>query len=98
MSSFKSKLYNFRDYLINKGIPFPLFQDQGVPSASFTLLMSSFIIWILGATEIIKDMDLDKTENLFMICCGLYFSRKLTKNKTEITTSIQGDVNNEETK
>jgi hypothetical protein len=40
-------------------------------------------------------MDLDKTENLFMICCGLYFGRKLSKDKT---TPVTGESEtNEET-
>lgn len=84
----------------DKGIVFPLLQDHGVPSTSFTLLIASFVMWCLGITEIIKDMDIDKAENMVMVCAGLYFGRKLSKdnnaNKLTIdkTTNEKGEENN----
>ena len=91
-------LTKLKNLIRDRGILLPFIQDNGKPSVSLTLLMTSFLIWILGATEIIKDMDLDKCENLFMICYAGYFGRKLTKDdknkKIDLTESInptQGD-------
>lgn len=92
-------LIHLKNAVRDKGIVFPLLQDHGVPSTSFTLLIASFVMWCLGITEIIKDMDIDKAENMTMICASLYFGRKLSKdsaNKLTIdkTTNEKGEENN----
>lgn len=86
------KLRSLQNYLNDKGIPVPLFSDQGRPSLSMTLVILSFIICALGILEIVKDMDTDKAENLFMICSGLYWGRKITKDKTNAIQTTQGDT------
>lgn len=94
----KAKLNSINEYLAAKGIVLPLFRDNGIPSASFTLLMFSFAIWAAGILEIVKDMDIDKAENMVWAMAGLYFGRKVTKdknNKVEIDAQqTQGDAGN----
>lgn len=91
MKKIKSNLSN----LISKGIPFLFLRDRGHPSVSLTLLVVSFTLWALAATEVIKDMNLDKLENMVMITSGLYFSRKFTKHSNNITEdNIKGEDEN----
>lgn len=85
----KAKLSSINEYLANKGIVFPFIRDNGKPSVSLTLLMLSFLYWSLGILEIIKDLDLDKAENGVMIMAGLYFSRKITKDKSKMDLDSQ---------
>jgi hypothetical protein len=90
-------LTNFKNTVRDKGIVFPLLRDNGVPSTSFTLLISSFIMWCLGITEVIKNMDIDKAENMVMVCASLYFGRKLTKDNTNKLTINQPPNGEKET-
>lgn len=103
MDLIREKLQNISDWLSKNGIPLPLFRDimTQQPSFSMTLAAVSFIIWCLGITELIKDMDIDKCENMVMITAGLYLGRKLSNNKdknnkVEIDSqqSSQGDAGN----
>lgn len=89
MKKIKNNLSNF----LSNGIPFLFLRDKGKPSVSLTLLVVTFMIWCLAATEILKGLNLDKIENVLMITSGLYFSRKYTKsNLTEETKGEDTDV------
>ncbi len=103
MDLIREKLQILIDWLTNKGIPLPLFRDllTQKPSFSMTLATLSFVMWCLGITELIKDMDIDKCENMVLITVGLYLGRKLTNNnkdktKLEIDTQQQGEKTSEQ--
>lgn len=88
MNNVKNKLSQINNYIINKGIPLPFISDDGKPSVSLTLLMISFVIWCLGITDVLKDIDLDKGENMMMVCAGLYFSRKVSKGLISVGDNV----------
>lgn len=93
LEQLKAKLNSYNEYLANKGIVLPFIRDNGVPSVSLTLLIVSFAIWTAGILELVKDMDIDKAENMCWAMAGLYFGRKVTKDKTriEIDPKQQGE-------
>lgn len=98
LDTIKEKLYKINEYLATKGIVFPFLRDNGVPSVSLSLLIFSVFIWTLGILEIVKDMDMEKAENLVWAMSGLYFSRKITKDgkgKVELDNK-QGDTKGEQ--
>lgn len=86
LDDLKAKLKSVNEYLATKGIVFPFIRDNDHPSVSLTLLLTSFLLWGAGILEIVKDMDINAAENMVMITAGLYFGRKITKdkNKTEL--------------
>lgn len=100
LDTLKKKLNEINEYIAEKGIVLPFIRDNGVPSVSLTLLIVSFMIWAAGLLEIVKDMDMDKAENGVWAMAGLYFGRKVTKdknNKVEIDSqqqNTQGDAGN----
>ena len=93
MKKVKSTLDQIQSFLFNKGVPFPLFRDNGKPSLSFTLVIITFIIWCAGILQLVPTMDLSKAENMLMICGGLYWGRKLTKDKQP--TTLEGEESSE---
>lgn len=88
MKQLKSHFARYSNILMKRGIPFPFISDRGIPSVSLTLLMISFTLWCLAAINYLPGLDLNKLENMVMICCGLYFSRKMTKGPK---STIQGE-------
>ena len=93
MENIKAQLKRLGDYLSSKGLVMPLFRDNGVPSLSFTLVIVTYMVWLAGVLELIKDMDIDKVENTLWAMMGLYFGRKVTKDGTK--TIVTENTNQE---
>lgn len=77
---------------INKyGVPVPTIRDpkSGLGSISLTLLFISFNVWlvsVVGKTAgYLGGMNTAECLNMFMVCSGLYFGRKLTVDGTKKT-------------
>lgn len=81
-----AKIKEFINKLNEKGIPVPLVKDptRG-PSVSLTLVFISFNVWlasIIGkVTGLVGGMDSSQALNMFMVCAGLYWGRKLQASK-----------------
>ncbi len=89
LDELKAKVKSINEYLATKGIVFPFIRDHDRPSVSLTLLILSFLLWAAGILEIVKDMDIDKSENMVMIMASLYFGRKISKDKNKLELDIQ---------
>lgn len=85
MDAINRKFRELQHYIVTKGIAVPFVRDENKPSVSLTLLLISFLLWVVAVTKAIPDMDISKIENMVMITAGLYFSRKVSKgSKTEL--------------
>jgi hypothetical protein len=68
-----------------KGVPVPMIRDSktGSGSVSLTLVFLSFNIWIVSIvgkwSGQLGGINPTETLNMFMVCAGLYFGRKLQK-------------------
>lgn len=102
MNNIIKYIKHIKHSIVHKGIPIPFFRgEESKPSVSLTLLVLSFVMWCLGITELIKDMDIDKCENMVIILASLYFGRKMTSNSKTTTLQTeekQGEDNNVSTK
>jgi hypothetical protein len=85
-ASIIEKWKEFVDSMNAKGIPMPMIRDpkQGA-SVSLTLVFISFNIWVVSIvgkwSGQLGGIDPSQTLNMFMVCAGLYFGRKMQKNK-----------------
>ena len=77
------KWKQFIIYLHDRGIPVPLIRDNGVGSVSLTLLFISSLyvqVGLIGKySKMLETIDIGQALNFFMVCSGLYFSRKISK-------------------
>lgn len=68
-----------------KGVPVPMIRDAktGMGSVSLTLVFLSFNIWIVSIvgkwSGQLGGINPTETLNMFMVCAGLYFGRKMQK-------------------
>jgi hypothetical protein len=87
------KWKNFIIMMNEKGFPVPMLRDKGQPSVSLTLLFISFNVWLLSvigkASGALGGMDAGQCLQMFMVCAGLYFGRKLQK--TDKGVIVQSD-------
>jgi hypothetical protein len=79
------KWKTFVDDMNSKGIPMPMIRDAktGKGSVSLTLVFLSFNIWIVSIvgkwSGQLGGINPTETLNMFMVCAGLYFGRKMQK-------------------
>lgn len=84
-----------------KGIPVPMIRDgkTGQGSVSLTLVFISFNAWLLSiigkAAGALGGMDPQQTLNMFMVCAGLYFGRKMSKD-SKGTVTVEGGESTKE--
>lgn len=89
-----AKWKKFANDMNSKGVPVPMIRDgkTGMGSVSLTLVFVSFNVWLVSiigkAAGALGGMDPSQTLNMFMVCAGLYFGRKMQKDaKGNITIS-----------
>jgi hypothetical protein len=69
----------------SRGIPFPMIRDgkTGQASVSLSLLIVSFLVWLVSiigkAAGALGGMDSAQCLQMFMVCSGLYFGRKMQR-------------------
>ncbi len=82
------KWKNFINSMNSKGIPVPMVRDpkSGSGSVSLTLVFLSFNVWLVSivgkAAGALGGIDPSQTLNMFLVCAGLYFGRKLSKDSS----------------
>lgn len=80
----------FIKQLQDNGIPVILFRDYKTkaPSISFTLVIISAVIVILGligkTTKLLGAVDIENSLSFFYGCAGMYIGRKFSSGKTTI--------------
>jgi hypothetical protein len=85
MEQLLEKWKQFISDMNSKGVPVPMIRDgkTGEGSVSLTLLFISFNVWLVSimgkAAGAFGGIDPSQTLNMFMVCAGLYFGRKMTK-------------------
>ena len=83
MKSIKEAWTKFVRDMNSKGVPVPMVRDPktGLGSVSLTLVFISFNVWlasIIGKVAgVLGGMNPDQCLNMFLVCAGLYFGRKL---------------------
>ena len=89
------KWKQFIENMNTKGIPVPMIRDgkTNSPSVSLTLVFISFNVWLISvigkAAGALGGMDAGQTLQMFMICTGLYFGRKLQKDDKGVTVEAK---------
>ncbi len=70
-----------------KGIPLPLFRNPKHQEASltFTMVVLSYAMCLLSATELFKSVSFEHSFDLFMAVSALYFGRNFQKNNASST-------------
>jgi hypothetical protein len=69
----------------SKGVPVPMIRDgkTGMGSVSLTLVFLSFNLWVVSVvgkwSGQFGGISPSETLNMFMVCAGLYFGRKMQK-------------------
>lgn len=85
-----------------KGIPVPMIRDAktGLGSVSLTLVFLSFNMWVLSvigkAAGALGGISTSETLNMFMVCAGLYFGRKMQRNEKGTVTSLEDKESKQE--
>lgn len=81
-----------------KGVPVPMIRDgkTGMGSVSLTLVFLSFNIWVVSIigkwSGDLGGISPSETLNMFMVCAGLYFGRKLQRDpKGQLTIESKED-------
>jgi hypothetical protein len=89
---------NFINDMNSKGVPMPMIRDSktGRGSVSLTLVFLSFNLWIVSVvgkwSGQFGGISPSETLNMFMVCAGLYFGRKMQKDpKGQITVEEKPD-------
>ena len=73
------KIKEFIDKLNENGIPLPILRDQltGQPSITYTLVLVSSVLCVLGLIDATKHLvDYDRAFSLLQWCFGSYLIRK----------------------
>lgn len=92
MKELLAKWKGFVNDMNAKGVPIPMIRDgkTGMGSVSLTLVFLSFNIWVVSiigkAAGSLGGIDPSQTLNMFMVCAGLYFGRKLQKDPKGMIT------------
>lgn len=96
------KWKHFTGEMNAKGVPVPMIRDgkTGQGSVSLTLVFLSFNIWIISIvgkwSGQLGGINPTETLNMFMVCCGLYFGRKMQKDpKGAISIEAPADESGE---
>lgn len=82
---------NFVLDMNSNGVPVPMIRDgkTGMGSVSLTLVFISFNVWLVSivgkAAGALGGMDPTQTLNMFMVCAGLYFGRKMQRDDKGVT-------------
>ena len=87
MEKIKQLIIKMNEY----GIPLPMLRIDGKPSISATMMFLAFNTALLGQigklAGILGGIDLTQANYLFGISASLYFGRKITASKNDITVS-----------
>lgn len=77
----KEKWKKFIVDMNEKGVPLPMVRENGKSSMSATLVFLSFNVWLISivgkAAGALGGVDSGAALQMFMVCAGLYFGRKL---------------------
>lgn len=98
LSNFLEKWKEWVSKMNEKGIPMPTIRDPktGLGSVSLTLVFISFnfcLIALVGKwSGRLGGVDPSQALNLFMVCAGLYWSRKMTSDKSGIKIEKENDT------
>lgn len=91
------KLKELSRKMNDKGIPLPTITDpkSGKGSVSLTLVFISFNLCVAGIVGkwagLMGGIDVNQALNLFMVCAGLYWGRKLQKDGEKTTVESGKD-------
>lgn len=92
LDELKNKMTDIARELNVRGIPMPMIRDPktGQGSVSLTLVFISFNFCLIAMAGKwagkLGGVDPSQALNLFMVCAGLYWSRKLQKDSKGITS------------
>ncbi len=83
MQTFLQKWKTALIWTSSKGIPLPLLRNPKHQEASvtFTMLVLSYAMCVLGATNLVSAISFEHSFELFMAVSALYFGRNFQKHK-----------------
>jgi hypothetical protein len=101
MDQLMDKIKEFFRRANDKGIPTPMLRDPETDQASvsLTMLFISFNTVLIGLVGkfagLLGGINLEQAIYFFMVCCGLYFGRKVTSSKNGTNLEQKENKDNE---
>jgi len=102
LKNLKEKWLELVDKLNKKGLPVPTIRDPktGLGSISLTLVFISFnfcLVAMVGKwSGRLGGVDPSQALNLFMVCAGLYWSRKMQRDDKGAVTIEKNDIDKQD--